>query len=189
MSTLQPPPPPQKTGNAQVDAYLERLYKWSYLFWFHQTNNGQDVGLDLDRLIIPGLDGEDGEDGFTIIGPQGPQGVPGVGMPGADGQDAEDWNIPSPVRAPDSERLEDATWSSPKPIGSGTANTGRFSTVTATGAFGCNSQAAQTAYASGGTLNAYGAGTNGFDTAGNASALHAMVVAIRAALVANGIMS
>ncbi len=57
------------------------------------------------------------------------------------------------------------------------------------GAFGCNSATPQTAYASGGALAAYGAGANGFDTAGNASALHAMVVALRAALVANGIMS
>lgn len=62
-------------------------------------------------------------------------------------------------------------------------------TLKATTAFGCNSKAAQTAFASGGALNAYGAGLNGFDTGANASALHAMVVAIRAALVANGIMS
>ena len=58
-----------------------------------------------------------------------------------------------------------------------------------TAGFGCNGTTAQTAYASGGALAAYGAGANGFDTAGNASALYAMVVAIRAALVANGIMS
>ncbi len=62
-------------------------------------------------------------------------------------------------------------------------------TLTITGAFGCNGTTAQTAYASGGALAAYGAGANGFDTAGHASALYAMVVAIRAALVANGIMS
>jgi hypothetical protein len=62
-------------------------------------------------------------------------------------------------------------------------------TLKATTAFGCNSKAAQTAFASGGALNAYGAGLNGFDTGANASALYAMVVAIRAALVANGIMS
>jgi hypothetical protein len=55
--------------------------------------------------------------------------------------------------------------------------------------FGCNSKTAQTAFASGGALNAYGAGANGFDTGANASALYAMVVAIRAALVANGTMS
>lgn len=58
-----------------------------------------------------------------------------------------------------------------------------------TGAFGCNTKAAQAAYASGGALAAYGAGANGFDSGANASALHAMVVSIRAALVANGIMS
>jgi hypothetical protein len=55
--------------------------------------------------------------------------------------------------------------------------------------FGCNGAAPQGAVASGGALAAYGAGANGFDTAGNASALYAEVVAIRAALVANGIMS
>jgi hypothetical protein len=61
--------------------------------------------------------------------------------------------------------------------------------VTATAGFGCNTKAAQTAYASGGALAAYGTGAYGFDSGANASALHAMVVSIRAALVANGIMS
>lgn len=63
------------------------------------------------------------------------------------------------------------------------------STLVVTGAFGCNTKTAQTAYASGGALAAYGAGANGFDSGANASALHALVVSIRAALVANGIMS
>jgi len=62
-------------------------------------------------------------------------------------------------------------------------------TGTITGAFGCNAASAQTAYSSGGALAAYGAGANGFDSGANAAALHAMVVKIRAALVANGIMS
>ena len=68
---------------------------------------------------------------------------------------------------------------------------GGFTTagLTVVGGFGCNGQAPQAAYASGGALAAYGAGTNGFDTGPHASALYAMVVAIRAALVANGIMS
>jgi hypothetical protein len=61
--------------------------------------------------------------------------------------------------------------------------------VTVLAGFGCNGKAAQAAYASGGALAAYGAGANGFDTADHASALYAEVVAIRAALVANGIMS
>lgn len=63
------------------------------------------------------------------------------------------------------------------------------STVTVAGGFGCNTKAAQTAFASGGALNAYGAGVNGLDSGANMSALHALVVNIRAALVANGIMS
>lgn len=61
--------------------------------------------------------------------------------------------------------------------------------LTAVGGFGCNTKAAQTAFVSGGALNAYGAGVNGLDSAANMSALHALVVNIRAALVANGIMS
>lgn len=61
--------------------------------------------------------------------------------------------------------------------------------TTLAGAFGCNTKAAQTAYASGGALNAYGAGANGLDSGANMSALHALVVKLRAALVANGIMS
>ena len=61
--------------------------------------------------------------------------------------------------------------------------------VTIAAGLGCNGKSAQTAYASGGALAAYGTGAYGFDTAAHASALYAMVVSIRAALVANGIMS
>jgi len=57
------------------------------------------------------------------------------------------------------------------------------------GAFGCNAATAQTAYASGGALAGYGTGAFGLDSGANMSALHALVVKIRAALVANGIMS
>ena len=64
-------------------------------------------------------------------------------------------------------------------VGSATIGTG----------FGCNAAAAQTAYASGGALSAYAAGANGLNAAADMSALHALVVAMRAALVANGIMS
>lgn len=63
------------------------------------------------------------------------------------------------------------------------------SALKVSGAFGCNAATAQTAYASGGALAAYAAGANGLDSGANMSALHAMVVSIRAALVANGIMS
>lgn len=63
------------------------------------------------------------------------------------------------------------------------------STLTVTGAFGCNGQAAQTAYASGGALAGYATGAFGLDSDANMSALHALVVAMRAVLVANGIMS
>ncbi len=65
-------------------------------------------------------------------------------------------------------------------------NTGALTIV---GAFGVNGKTAQTAFASGGALAAYATGAFGFDTAAHASALYAMVVAIRAALVADGIMS
>jgi hypothetical protein len=61
--------------------------------------------------------------------------------------------------------------------------------TTVAGKFGCNTKAAQAAAASGGALAAYGAGANGLDTGANMSALHALVSSIRAALVANGIMS
>ena len=62
-------------------------------------------------------------------------------------------------------------------------------TVAISAGFGCNGAAVQTPYASGGALAAYASGTAGFDTDAHASALYAMVVAMRAALVANGIMS
>jgi hypothetical protein len=62
-------------------------------------------------------------------------------------------------------------------------------TGTITGAFGCNTKTAQTAYSGGAALNSYVTGLFGLDSAAHVSALYAMVVAIRAALVANGIMS
>jgi hypothetical protein len=74
-------------------------------------------------------------------------------------------------------------------IGATTAGTGKFTTVQSTGAAGFNGATPQTPVASGGALAAYGAGANGLDTGANMAALHALVVSIRAALVANGIMS
>ena len=61
--------------------------------------------------------------------------------------------------------------------------------ATVVGAFGCNGTAAQAAYASGGALSAYGTGAFGFDSDAHASEVHALLVKVRAALVANGIMS
>jgi hypothetical protein len=61
--------------------------------------------------------------------------------------------------------------------------------LTVVGAFGCNGTAAQTAYASGGALAAYVTGAFGLDTNAHMLALYNLVVAIRAALVANGILS
>lgn len=61
--------------------------------------------------------------------------------------------------------------------------------VTVVGKFGCNGATAQAAVASGGALAAYGAGANGLDSGANMAAMHALVVAMRAALVANGVMS
>ena len=61
--------------------------------------------------------------------------------------------------------------------------------LTTQGGFACNGLGAQTAYASGSALAGYGAGANGLDSGGAMSALHALVVSMRAALVANGIMS
>ena len=55
--------------------------------------------------------------------------------------------------------------------------------------FGCNGTTPQTAYASGGALASYTTGAFGLDSDAHMSALHALVVKIRAALVANGIMS
>lgn len=63
---------------------------------------------------------------------------------------------------------------------------------TAVGAFGCNGATAQTAYASGGALNSSNQSTDGaygFKDHATRMALVDLVVAMRAALVANGIMS
>jgi hypothetical protein len=55
--------------------------------------------------------------------------------------------------------------------------------------FGCNGAIPQAAAASGGALAAYAGGANGLSSGAEMAALHALVVAMRAALVANGIMS
>ena len=55
--------------------------------------------------------------------------------------------------------------------------------------FGCNGQAAQIAYASGGALGAYSDGAFGLAAAADMAALHALVVKMRAGLVANGIIA
>jgi hypothetical protein len=55
--------------------------------------------------------------------------------------------------------------------------------------FGCNGTTPQAPVASGGALNAYAAGANGLSAGADMQALHALVVAMRAALVADGIMS
>ena len=56
-------------------------------------------------------------------------------------------------------------------------------------AFGCNSATPQTAYASGGALAAYSTGAFGLDSDAHMQAMYNLVAAMRAALVANGIMS
>jgi hypothetical protein len=55
--------------------------------------------------------------------------------------------------------------------------------------FGCNAKTPQSSYASGGALNAYAAGANGLSAATDVQALVNLVIAIRQALVNNGIMS
>lgn len=77
-------------------------------------------------------------------------------------------------------------------IGIGSVSTGQVTITPATkivAGFGCNNAAPQTPVSSGGALNAYAGGVNGLDTGANMSALHALVVQIRLALVANGVMS
>jgi hypothetical protein len=61
--------------------------------------------------------------------------------------------------------------------------------VKVAGGFGCNAANPQAAYASGGALTVYATGSYGYSTAAKAQGLYNLVVAIRAALVANGIMS
>lgn len=88
--------------------------------------------------------------------------------------------------------LDGADWQAPLAIGNVTPNTGRFTTLQATGAFGCNGAAVQTAAASGGAV-ATTAATNvspfGYTTAAQADGIRILLNNIRAALVANGIMS
>jgi hypothetical protein len=64
-------------------------------------------------------------------------------------------------------------------------------TVKASGAFGCNGAVMQTAYASGGAVVTTGAALSvyGYTSAAQANAIVTLLNNIRAALVANGIMS
>lgn len=61
--------------------------------------------------------------------------------------------------------------------------------MTVLAGFGCNGTGAQTAVASGGALAAYVTGAFGLDSNAHMQSLFNQVVAIRSALVANGIMS
>lgn len=40
---VQPPPPPNRSGNAIIDSYLESLYRWAYLLWDNQTGSGAGI--------------------------------------------------------------------------------------------------------------------------------------------------
>ncbi len=81
------------------------------------------------------------------------------------------------------------TFAAPAAIGTGTPAAITGTTITATGAFGCNAATAQTAAASGGALASYSTGAFGLDSDANMHALYTLVVNMRAALVANGILS
>ena len=61
--------------------------------------------------------------------------------------------------------------------------------ATITGGFGCNGATSQTAAASGGALAGYVTGGFGLDSDAHMHALYTLVATMRAALVANGVMS
>lgn len=88
--------------------------------------------------------------------------------------------------------LDGTDWAAPGTIGGTTPASATFTSLRATGAFGCNGAAVQTPAASGGAMATTGA-TNvspfGFTTAAQADSIATKLNAIRAALVANGIMS
>jgi hypothetical protein len=79
--------------------------------------------------------------------------------------------------------LTDKTWDAPNPIGTTTPNTGKFTT------FGANGATPQAAAASGVALVAYAAGANGLANGADMQALVNKVIAMDAALKANGILS
>lgn len=88
--------------------------------------------------------------------------------------------------------LADKTWDAPNPIGSTTPDTGKFTTLQSTGAFGCNGKPVRTSAPASGTIVTTAA-TNtspyGFTTAAQADAIITKLNLIINALVANGIMS
>jgi len=72
-------------------------------------------------------------------------------------------------------------------IGAVTPASGAFTTLAASGAFGANGAAAQTKATVGAALNTFAAGTHGLSSDADMTALLNQVIAMRAALVANGI--
>ena len=88
--------------------------------------------------------------------------------------------------------LDGTDWTAPGTIGGTTPGGATFTTLRATGAFGCNGATVKTAAASGGAM-ATTAATNvspfGFTTAAQADSIAVKLNAIQAALIANGIMS
>jgi hypothetical protein len=74
-------------------------------------------------------------------------------------------------------------------IGGTAPAAGAFTTLNATGAFACNGAASQAPVVAGAELAAYGTGAFGLDSDAAMEAMYDLVVAMRAALVANGIMA
>jgi hypothetical protein len=151
------------------------------------TNNGANIG---DAMVV----GSSGSGGLNLVADD-----PNTGMirfytdGSADGNErmriANNGNVGIGTTAPSSKLSINGGIHVGGDSDAGDNNLLVDGTGTITGAFGCNTKTAQTAYASGGALAAYGAGANGLDSGANMAALHALVVSIRAALVANGIMS
>lgn len=82
-------------------------------------------------------------------------------------------------------------WKSTTPAGTTRMTLSTAGALTVTGAFGCNTKAAQAAFVSGGAAPAGGTGATAgaYDTAAHRDSLITLVNNIRSALVANGIMS
>ncbi len=126
---------------------------------------------------------------FTVVGDTSPGNPVGISVgiiTGTGATVASALSLAPPTGATTNYLIRHTTAATFNVTGAGalTAASGVF-----VGGFGCNGAAIQTAVTVGAALAAYATGAFGLDSDANMSALHADVVAIRAALVANGIMA
>ena len=140
---------------------------------------GSFTGLVRQGISVPA---------FTVVGDTSPGNPVGISVgiiTGTGASVASALSLAPPTGATTNYLLRHTTAATFNVTGAGALTA---ASVTSVGGFGCNGTAAQTAVTIGAALAVYGTGVFGLDSDANMQALYNDVVAIRAALVANGIL-